>query len=208
MTQYQILVADDDILILTTISNGLKKAGYDVIEAHDGEAAVRLGCELYPDLAVLDIRMPGISGIDAARALREKAGISSIFLTAHTEEEIVGLASEEGALGYLVKPVDTHQLIPSIKAALERSAEIKRLQQNGENLANAMHSSRDISVAIGIYMERYDVVEEEATRVLRDFARSESRKLAAVAKELVQATQHKNELINRIHKRSTKPKGT
>ncbi len=201
MKQCQILVADDDILILTTISNGLKKAGYDVIEAHDGEAAVRLGCELRPDLAVLDIRMPGISGIETARQLREKAGISSIFLTAYAEEEIVKLASEEGALGYLVKPVDAHQLIPSIKAALERSAEIKKLQRNGENLATAMQSGREISVAIGIYMERYNVVEDEALRVLRDFARSESRKLSAVCKELVEATQHKNELINRIHHR-------
>ncbi len=202
MKQDRILVADDDILILTTISDGLKKAGYDVIEAHDGEAAVRLGCELLPDLAVLDIRMPGISGIEAAKQLRECAGVGSLFLTAYAEEEMVRLASEEGALGYLVKPVNAQQLLPSIAAALERASEIKQLQQKGENLATAMQSGREISIAIGIYMERYNVVEDEAQRVLRSYARSESRKLAAVAKELVQATQHKNELINRIHQQS------
>jgi AmiR/NasT family two-component response regulator len=195
----KILVADDDKLVLTLITKGLKNAGYQVIAASDGDEAVRLGCEEKPDLAVLDIRMPGIFGIEAARQLRDNAGIDSIFLTAYADKEVVELAIREGALGYLVKPVDTHQLIPSIEAALNRSHELRRLHENEINLTEAIKRNREISVAIGIYMERFNLSEQVAFENLRDYARSERRKLVEVAHELVQATEGKNDLINRIH---------
>ena len=99
-----ILVADDDIMMLTNISKGLQNAGYQVFTASDGDQAVNLGCREQPDLAVLDIQMPGTFGIEVARQLREQAGVHSIFLTAFSEKEVVELAVKEGALGYLVKP--------------------------------------------------------------------------------------------------------
>ncbi len=189
MTQHKILVADDDRMTLTIITKGLRDSGYEVITAPDGTEAVELGCREKPDLAVLDIRMPGIFGIEAARQLRECANIHSIFLTAYADKEVVELAIKEGALGYLVKPVNSTQLIPAIEAALERSAELHRLQESEANLTDAIESNREISVAIGIYMERFDVGRKEAFETLRAHARSKQRKLLDVARELIQSTQ-------------------
>ncbi len=150
MTGYKILIADDDILILTTLSKGLRQAGYEVVAASSGEEAVRLGC-LEAPAAILDIRMPGIQGIEAAGLLREQAGVDSIFLSAYSDRDVVESATKEGALGYLVKPVDTHQLIPTIEAALERSADLQRLQENesiSPALSNAAVKSALLSASI------------------------------------------------------------
>ena len=180
----KILVADDDQIILSTIQTGLESEGYRILTAQDGETAVRIGCANKPDLAVLDIRMPGIYGIEAARQLRDRAGISSMFLSAYCDRELVELATKEGALGYLVKPIKTTQLIPAIEAALERSAELKRLHQNEISLTGAIKSNRTISLAIGIYMERFKVSEEQAVNELRAYARAARSKMLDIAKNL------------------------
>ncbi|OOZ37784.1 response regulator [Solemya velesiana gill symbiont] len=138
MSNNKILVADDDELILSIISRGLESSGYEIISATDGKQAVELGIKTVPDLAVLDIRMPGMDGLEVARELRKRADIDSIFLTAYSDKELVETAIKEGALGYLVKPIDTHQLVPSIEAGLERSAELRRLHKK----AHAHTSSR------------------------------------------------------------------
>lgn len=199
MTRQKILVADDDALILTTISNGLTKAGYHVFSAANGQEAVTIGLAKKPDLAVLDIRMPVMSGMDAANQLRSKAGIPSIFLSAYTDSEVVEQATREGALGYLVKPIDTHQLIPAIKAALQRNADMQQLHVNQANLTAAIHNSREISKAIGVYMERFQVEEDKAFQTLRDYARASQQKLVVLARQLTQTSENKNDLINRVH---------
>ncbi|MET0103735.1 MAG: response regulator [Sedimenticola sp.] len=198
MTRHKILVVDDDELILNVITKGLTGAGYNVIAASNGRDAIRQGIEAQPDLAVLDIRMPGMDGIEAARELRKQADIDSIFLTAYSDKELVKTAIKEGALGYLVKPVDTHQLVPSIEAALERSAELRRLYKSEASLTGAIKSNREISKAIGIYMERYQVSDQEAFETLRNYARSQRRKLIDVAIELSQAANSNSDIMERI----------
>jgi AmiR/NasT family two-component response regulator len=198
MATNKILIADDDPIILSGLVNGLKNEGFDVIAANDGNAAVELGRETMPDLAVLDIRMPGMTGLEAARRLRDQAGVESIFLSAYSDREVVEMATKEGALGYLVKPVDINQLVPTIKAALERSGQLHRLQESESNLTSALNRNREISVAIGICMERFQTGEQEAFETLRGYARSERLKLADVAKELVQSAEQKHQLLNRI----------
>lgn len=198
MAGSKILLADDDELILTTLSGGLKQAGYHVVTASNGEEAVRVGNQEKPDLAVLDIRMPGMFGIEAARQLRQQSDIDSIFLTAYSDREIVEMATKEGALGYLVKPVDIHQLVPSIEAALERSAELRRLHNSENNLVDAIQRNREISVAIGICMERFRITEQQAFENLRNFARSQRRKLLEVAGELVRVSDDHYDLLNQI----------
>ncbi|MES9879061.1 MAG: response regulator [Candidatus Sedimenticola sp. PURPLELP] len=198
MNRHKILVADDDELILSVISKGLEKEGYEVIAAGSGDDAVRRGIEAQPDLAVLDIRMPGMDGIEAARELRKQADIDSIFLTAYSDKELVDTAIKEGALGYLVKPVDIHQLVPSIQAALERSAELRRLYKSEANLTDAINSNREISVAIGIYMERFQVSDQEAFESLRSYARSQRHKLIDIARAMTRETTDDSDLINRI----------
>ena len=194
----KILVADDDRIILSTIQNGLEAEGYQTLTAKDGETAVRIGCAKKPDLAVLDIRMPGIFGIEAARQLRDRAGISSIFLSAYSDKELVELATKEGALGYLVKPIMIAQLIPAIEAALERSAELKRLHQKEISLTGAIKSNRTISLAIGIYMERFKVSEEQAVDEVRAYARAARSKMLDIAKKLANQQPENKNLIWKV----------
>ena len=115
MPGHRLLIADDDRLILSTLGQGLRDAGYEILEASDGKAAVHLCEPAQPALAVLDVRMPGMSGVEAAHLIRQNTDIPIMFLSAYGDMEIVKLAIEEGALGYLVKPVDITQIVPAIR---------------------------------------------------------------------------------------------
>jgi response regulator NasT len=115
-----ILVVDDDRLVLAALSEGLRAAGYRVTGAASGDDALAMASRNAPDLALLDVRMPGMDGIELGRRLRELADVPFLFLSAYGDRETVGQAVEEGALGYLVKPLDIAQILPAIDAALGR----------------------------------------------------------------------------------------
>jgi AmiR/NasT family two-component response regulator len=188
----RILVVDDDRLILATLSKGLRQAGYEVGEANSGDDALRLTDELKPDLALLDIRMPGMSGVELAQHLVGKR-IPFIFLSAYGDPEIVRQATELGALGYLVKPLDLPQVIPSLEAALARAREIRALHDKESQLSSALESGREASTAVGILMERRGLDRKEAFEALREHARAQRRRLNDAAAELVEAM----EIVNR-----------
>jgi len=204
MKQNKILVADDDIFTLTSITSGLSDAGYQVVSAQDGESAVRLGLLEQPDLALLDIRMPGMTGIEAARELKSQGRISTLFLSAYSDREVVEVATREGALGYLVKPINPQQLMPAIEAALKRSAELQQLQQKESDLLGAISRNREISVAVGIYMQRFAADEQNAFDAIRRFARSKSLKLANLATALVNERSGRDDLIEAIFQHNLK----
>ena len=103
MARAQILLADDDRVIRVTLAKNLRQYDFDVIEASNGKEAVKLGCDLKPDIAIMDFQMPDITGVDAAQQLRDQADVSCIFLSAYSDDEFVSRAAEAGALGYLVK---------------------------------------------------------------------------------------------------------
>ena len=130
MPIYTILLVEDDRLILHTLANGLRNAGYHILEADSGESAMQLCTgEGRPDLALLDMRLTGMSGIDFARWLKKTWGTPFLFLSAYNDPKIVTNAAELGALGYLVKPLDIPQILPSLRIALQRAGEIHKLQQ-------------------------------------------------------------------------------
>jgi response regulator NasT len=116
-----ILVCDDDRLVLATLAHGLKSAGFDVVEADNGDDAILLARERRPDLALLDMRMNGKTGLDVAAYLRDHVGTPFMFLSAFNDERIVRQAVEFGALAYLVKPLDVRQIVPAVEGALARS---------------------------------------------------------------------------------------
>ena len=202
-----ILVADDDRLIRVTFARGLREANYDVLEAADGREAADLGCEHKPDLAILDLRMPRMSGIEAARELRDSAGVPFVFLSAYNVEDVVKQAAEEGALGYLVKPIEVKQVLPTIEAALERAEEIRKLKKTKDGLTIALGQHREISVAIGILAERHHMTADEAFEALRGYARSNRRKLSDVATELVKSVDEVNDLLSGIVENARPAKG-
>jgi len=188
MIKPQILIADDDRLVLVTLAKGLRQAGYNVHEASTGEEAIEFCREVNPDLAILDIRMPGMDGIEAARQLQEEYDTPFMIFSAYGENELVNQAVENGALGYLIKPLDIGQIVPAVEAALSRAKEIKTLQETETNLTTALSANRFTSIAVGIIMERYCLSSDDAFEKLRKYARSQRRKLAEVSEELVRAS--------------------
>lgn len=188
ISKRKILLVDDDRLILATLAQGLTLAGYSMSTAESvDEAESLLASGERPDLAILDVRMPGRGGLELAERLRSFDHIPFILLTAYSDQEIIEQAANSGALGYLVKPVDTPQLVPGIEAALARASELSDLRAVSMQLQNALDSEREISIAIGITMVQSQLSRRAAFEQLRNTARSQRRKLAALAIDVIKA---------------------
>lgn len=191
----RILIVDDDRLILATLRTGLEQAGFAVLQATTGPDGWRIAVDSRPDLAVLDVRMPGMSGIELAQRLRAETDVPFMFFSAYGDLDIARQAAEYGAVGYLVKPIDTPQIIPAIEAALARAEEIRALRRNEVALTAALAAGRETNIATGVVMERYRVSRHRAYDILRDIARARRRKLNEVAAELLDA----EEALNGLH---------
>lgn len=188
----KVLLVDDDRLVLATLGKGLEQAGYAVQTCASVEEAKRVIALDAPDIAVLDVRMPGISGLDLASELSKDQQIPFIFLTAYSEADIVMKAAENGALGYLVKPVDIPQLVPAIESGLARAADLKKLRNTEQQLQTALNENREVSMAVGLLMERRRLNRQQAFETLRTTARTQRRKIGEVAEEILAAA----ELLN------------
>jgi diguanylate cyclase (GGDEF)-like protein len=150
-----ILTVDDDRVLLAVLYIGMRNAGYDIIQATSAEEALKLVEDRTPDLALLDISMPGgMSGLELAKKLRETTAIPFMFLTSHSGVDIVREAAHNGAVGYLVKPVNMMHIIPAVEAALVRAAEIRQLQRIGAELSSALASGRRASEFMRNELER------------------------------------------------------
>lgn len=181
-----LLLVDDDRLILATLSRGLRDMGYQVSTAEsvdDAEALLTGG--LRPDLAIVDVRMPGRDGLELVERLRNLEHIPFLMLSAFSDTQNVERASGFGALGYLVKPMDVVQIRPTIEAALQRAQEIDQLRQSRAQLQEALDGDRSINVATGITMMQYRLPRAAAFELLRSASRSQRRKLAELAKEVI-----------------------
>lgn len=168
------------------MASGLMDAGYGVTTADSAEEAEAwLASGERPDLAILDVRMPGRGGLYLAQRLRELDHIPFMMLSAYSEAQIVEKATQCGALGYAVKPLDIPQLIPAVEAALARANDLQELRQTRQQLQRALDAERNISVATGIFMIKHRLKRSEAFTRLRDTARNQRRKLADIADDVV-----------------------
>ena len=188
----KVLLVDDDRLVLATLCKGLEQAGYAVQGCASAEEARRILAIERRDLAVLSLAMRAKPGLNRRRHLMKTPSLPFLLHTAYSEEEVVRQAVEQGALGYLVKPVDLAQLIPAIEAALARSIEIGSLRNTGQQLQTALNENREVSMAVGLMMERRRLNRQQAFEVLRNLARAQRRKIGEVAEELLSAA----ELLN------------
>ena len=186
-TAKRVLLADDDRLIVATLGQRLRAAGYEVLEAFDGPSALEACTTLSPDLAIIDHSMPGMSGVELARAIASSTSTPVIFLSAYSDEAIVADAIAAGALTYLVKPIDTEQLLPIVRAALQRAREFHALRFQAGNLTTALQKDRNVSVAVGLLMAKFNIGQREAFERLRRHARSIRAKMEDVATELLRA---------------------
>jgi len=188
-TRARLLLVDDELAILEATTDGLRQIGYQVTTAHNVEGA--LACAILDvfDLAIVDVRLPGVSGIELAAYLRDHWGIPVMFLSAIDEQATVNMAIQEGGLVYLVKPVAIDQLHPAIETALARARDLKKMIDRTTQLEKALTGNRITSVAIGILMAKLNLTQAEAFEHLRQQARSQRQKLDMVAEEVVNSLQ-------------------
>lgn len=187
----KILVVDDDRLVLATVTHGLSQAGYEVIDADNGDDAILLAREHKPDLALLDIRMEGMSGFDVAAYLREHLHVPFMFLSAFADDDTVQQVKALGAVAYLVKPLDIGQILPTVAAAMARLP--SRAPKAAPVLAAAVTATDApidlVAVAVGILMHRYSLQRGAALQRLRKLAADEQRSPVDQAERLVDAVE-------------------
>jgi two-component system, response regulator PdtaR len=158
----------------------------DVVgEARDGEEAVALALDLEPDVAIMDVKMPKLDGIDAARRILDERPIPIVMLTAYGQDELVSRAVEAGVFGYLVKPFREADLLPAIQTARARHAELSALRDEAESLAEALTARKAIERAKGLLMEKEGLSEQEAFARLRRASQVSGRPLKVVAEAVV-----------------------
>jgi two-component system, response regulator PdtaR len=188
----KILVVDDDRLVLATVTHGLTQAGYEVIDADNGDDAILLARKHRPELALLDIRMEGKSGFDVAEYLRDLCHIPFIFLSAFADPDTVAKVAELGAVAYMVKPLDVGQIVPTVDAAFEQlRAQRARAeaQQKALGTPSPARQADIVSLAAGILMHRYSLSRGDALARLRRIADAAGVPPAEQAERLVSAVE-------------------
>jgi response regulator NasT len=183
-----ILVVDDDRLVLATLAHGLTQAGYDVIDADNGDDAILLAREHRPDLALLDIRMQGKSGFDVAAYLREYCQLPFMFLSAFSDEQTAAQVKALGAVAYLVKPLDIGQILPVVDAALAADAARASEAPAAARTSEAMPAP-EVLMAVGVLMHRYSLARANAFERLHRLAQAEHRSIEAQAELLLDAVE-------------------
>jgi response regulator NasT len=182
----RILVAEDETIIRLDLRDLLERAGFEVVaEARDGIEAVELAASTEPDIAVLDVKMPRLDGIDAARRILDARPIPIVMLTAYGQDELVARAVEAGVFGYLVKPFREQDLLPAIQTARARFEELQAAREEAESIGEALAARKAIERAKGLLMSRDGLSEEEAFARLRKASQVSGRPMRVVAEALI-----------------------
>jgi two-component system, response regulator PdtaR len=182
----RILIAEDETIIRLDLRELLEKAGFEVCaEAKDGIEAVELAASTEPELAILDVKMPRLDGIDAARRILEERPMPIVMLTAYGQDELVSRAVEAGVFGYLVKPFREADLLPAIKTARARHDELAALREEAESLSEALAARKSIERAKGLLMAKEGLTEQESFERLRRASQLAGRPLKVVADALI-----------------------
>ena len=182
----RILIAEDETIIRLDLRDLLERAGFEVCgEAKDGEEAIALARSEEPELAIMDVKMPRLDGIDAARRILDERPIPIVMLTAYGQEELVSRAVEAGVFGYLVKPFREQDLLPAIAAARARHEELQALREEAESLTEALAARKVIERAKGLLMEKEKLSEEDAFARLRKASQASGRPLRVIAEAVV-----------------------
>ena len=167
----RVVIAEDEALIRMDLAEMLAEEGYDVVgEAGDGEAAVAMAEEHRPDLVVLDVKMPRLDGISAAKRIADQRIAPVVILTAFSQRDLVERASKAGAMAYLVKPFTKNDLVPAVEMALSRFAELQMLEAEVADLAERLETRKLVERAKGVLQERLELSEPEAFRWIQKTA--------------------------------------
>mgnify|MGYP001240562413 FL=1 len=188
MRSLRVLIADDESIRLPSLGEQLAGLGHQVVaEATRGDEAVQLAEQHQPDLAILDIKMPVMDGIEAAERITAARPIPIILLTAYNETQLVERATRANISAYLMKPVAEDDLHPAIALALARFREFESLRREVADLRDALEARKVVEKAKGILMRRLDLSEEDAFKRLQRQSQDTNRRLAEVAEAIVLA---------------------
>ncbi len=186
----RVIIADDESLIRMDLREMLTNLGYLVVgEVGDGRSAVNLARELKPDLVIMDIKMPDMDGIEAAKILTEERIAPVLLLSAYSQTDLVERAREAGVTGYLVKPIREADLAPAIEVALARFREFLEVQKQVDDLKDALETRKLVDRAKGILMDRQGLTEAEAFRKIQKMSMNNRKPMKEVAWAIILAHQ-------------------
>ncbi len=182
----RVVIADDESIIRLDLGEMLTTLGYEVVgEGGDGAIAVELARKLRPDLVIMDIKMPGMDGITAARELTRARIAPVLLLTAYSEQHLVERAREAGVIAYLVKPFREAELLPSIEIALARFAEFRVVEQEIGSLKEALETRKVVEQAKGLLMESQGLKESEAFHRIRKASMDTRKSMREIAEAIL-----------------------
>jgi len=184
----RVIIADDEAIIRMDLREMLTNLGYLVVgEVGDGTSAVNLARELRPDIVIMDIRMPDMDGIDAARLLTQERIAPALLLTAYSQSELVERAKEAGVVGYIVKPVRESDLAPAIEVAMARFNELRALEREVGDLKDALETRKLVDRAKGILMDSQGLTESQAFRRIQTMSMNTRKAMKQVAEAIILA---------------------
>ena len=185
----RVVIAEDEAIIRLDLKESLEAEGYAVIgETGRGDEAIDLVRMLEPDLVILDIKMPGMNGIDAAKVISDEGLAAVILLSAFSQQDLIKEASNAGVLAYLVKPFQRSDLVPTIELALGRFEEISGLKQEAVMLRESLETRKLVDRAKGSLIDNYGLKESDAYRYLQKKAMEDRTTMKAVAEDILADT--------------------
>jgi AmiR/NasT family two-component response regulator len=181
-----VVIAEDEAIIRLDLKETLEEEGYEVVgETGRGDEAVQLVRELTPDLAILDIKMPGLDGLAAAREISQDRQSAVLILTAFSQRDLIEQARDAGALAYLVKPFQRSELIPAVEVALGRFREMQALFDQNSSLEEQLETRKLVDRAKGLLMDDHSLSESEAFSWIQKRAMQDRKTMRAVAGEII-----------------------
>ena len=188
MKKLKILLADDEAILRLDLREMLTDAGHEVIgEAANGEEAVKLARELKPEFVIMDVKMPIMDGLTAAKLIAADNIAPVLLLTAYSQQDIVEKASEAGVIAYLVKPIREEQLFPAMEIAQKRFMEMQKLNMELAQLKDSLETRKLLDRAKGILMAAHGMTEQEAYRKMQQFSMAKRISLKAFAESIIAA---------------------
>ncbi len=185
----RVVIAEDEAIIRLDLKETLEEEGYDVVgETGRGDEAVELVRDLEPDLAILDVRMPGLDGLAAAREISTTKQSAVLILTAYSQRDLIEQARDAGALAYLVKPFQRSELIPAVEIALGRHREMRALHDQTQTLEDQLETRKLVDRAKGILMDDHGLSESDAFDWIQKQAMNGRVKARDVAEQVIGGT--------------------
>ena len=187
----RIVLAEDEAIIRLDLRESLQEEGYEVVgDVGRGDKAVEMVDELRPDVAIFDIKMPGMSGLEAAKIVSDKKICPVVMLTAFSQREIIEQARDAGALAYLVKPFQKTDLVPAIELAIARFAELKSLSGEVAALGAQLEIRKLVDRAKGVLIDKHQMSESDAFSFIQSMAMSQRMKMGNIAEQIIAGKLH------------------